>query len=302
MPTQPQQTKLVGTGQIVGRNYEVIRAVGRGGMATVYMVRHLGSGELFAMKVLNNELLHVDEAKRRFEREATALSKLSHPNLVTLYDFGVSDDGQPYFITDFLQGSSLFNILRQERRLSVDRACRIFVQICEGMEYAHQRGLIHRDLKPSNILLTGDAPNERVKIVDFGIVKFAPTEQRLDERLTQEGMVVGSPAYMSPEQCQNHNLDHRTDIYSLGCIMFEVLTGRLAFEGDYPLAILIKQVSAPAPTVHEAMTDDDSIGASIEAVILKTLSKLPEHRHQSMSELQFALSQALKEQKPLVNQ
>ncbi len=293
---------MVGTGEIVGRNYEVIRPVGRGGMATVYMVRHLGSGELFAMKVLNNELLHVDEAKRRFEREATALSKLSHQNLVSLYDFGVSSDDQPYFITDFLQGSSLFNILRQEQRLSVDRACRIFMQICDGMEYAHQRGLIHRDLKPSNILLTGDLADERVKVVDFGIVKFAPSPQVLDERLTQEGMVVGSPAYMSPEQCQNHPIDHRSDIYSLGCIMYEVLTGRLAFEGDYPLAILVKQVTAPAPTVSEVMDSSNPVGQALETVIAKALAKLPASRFQSMAEMHFAISQVAKEQATLVKQ
>lgn len=288
-----QSTKLVGTGEIIGAKYEIIRPVGRGGMATVYLVRNIRTDQLYALKILNNDLLHIEEAKQRFVREATALSKLSHPNLVTLYDFGASRDGQPYFVTDFLQGSSLYKILQQEQRLAVNRACKLFLQICDAMEYAHLRGLIHRDLKPSNILLTGDSLDQVVKVVDFGIVKFAPSPQQLDERLTQEGMVVGSPAYMSPEQCQNHALDHRSDIYSFGCIMFEVLTGRIAFEGDYPMAILIKQVCEPAPTLNSVFSDG-TIDSVLEGIVAKALSKRPDDRYQSMSEMQFSISQFAK--------
>src|SRR5581483_10172547 len=147
--------EIAAPGEVVGEYYEVIRSLGRGGNATVFLVRDVRTDDLYAMKMLNTDVLHLEEANKRFEREAKAISKLNHENLVKLYDFGNSKSGHPYFVTDFVQGKSLSKVLEEEGRLQPKRACKIFLQICDAMEYAHQAGLVHRDLKPSNILLIG---------------------------------------------------------------------------------------------------------------------------------------------------
>jgi len=281
-------------GDLIDQKYQVIRVLGTGSSATVFLVRGALTDELMAMKMLNKEVVHDDETNKRFEREATALSKLSHDGLVTIYDFGRSATGRPYFVTDFVEGRSLSEILKKEKRLPARRACAIFIQICEAMEYAHQEGLIHRDLKPSNIMIrTGRSagPTEGVKIVDFGIVKFAQSsnEQAQNLRLTQDGRVLGSPFYMSPEQCQGKDLDSRSDIYSLGCLMHEVLGGKPPFDGDSALATFVKQVTVPAPSLS-AQHPDLEIAAELESIVMKALAKAPDDRYQSMSELADVLN------------
>ncbi|MBX9669184.1 MAG: serine/threonine protein kinase [Candidatus Obscuribacterales bacterium] len=281
--------RLVEPGDIINQKYQIIRQVGQGATSTIYLVRHVVSDKLFAMKMLIRDIPNFEEKRLRFEREANAIGSLNHENLVSLYDFGISSSGHLFFITDFLEGKSLFKLLRMEKFLKWDHACRVFLQVCSAMHYAHLHGLIHRDLKPSNIMLIAAANNiELVKVVDFGIVQFDDSHiaGELNERLTQEGTVVGSPNYMSPEQCQGHKVDHRSDVYSLGCLMFETLTGEIAFPGDTPMSILLKQVTDPPPSMNEFI----GVPAELGRIVLKTLAKDPQERYQTMEDLQAAIS------------
>jgi len=284
--------ELASSGEVIRDTYQVIRSLGSGATSTVFLVRHLITDDLYAMKMLNRDLPNIVEAQKRFEREATAISKLQHRNMVELYDFGMSNAGYVYFIVDFVQGKSLFSILKEEGPMPVKRACGILLQVCDAMEYAHQHGLIHRDLKSANILIVHDKETDNedsVRIVDFGIVKMMQTPtQAKSQRLTQEGTVVGSPKYMSPEQCQGQEQDARSDIYSLGCLMYEILSGKCPFDGEYPFAILMKQVMEEAVPINQRFPHLN-IPAELEQIILKTLQKKPDDRFQSMRELQEAL-------------
>lgn len=284
--------EMAASGEIIRERYQVIRSLGSGATATVFLVRHLQTDGLYAMKMLNRDVPNMAEAQKRFEREATAISQLQHKNMVELYDFGMTNNGHVYFITDFVQGTSLYNILLEEGPMAYPRACNIFVQICDAMEYAHTHGLIHRDLKSANILIINDPAqdiNDSVRIVDFGIVKFKQdaTNQQ-SQKLTQEGTVVGSPKYMSPEQCQGKQQDPRSDIYSLGCLMHEVLTGKCPFDADYPFAILIKQVTEPLPPINQRFPELN-IPQALARIVETALEKQPDARFQTMRDLQNAL-------------
>lgn len=280
-------------GQILAKRYEVVEKLGTGSNGIVYLVRGLKDGELHAMKVFRAQDLAEQEPRMRFEREALALSHLTHENLVTLHEFGILPDGRPFYVAEYVSGNSLEKILDRDDRLETRRLGKIVLQICDAMEYAHQSGIVHRDLKPGNILLM-DIPGyqtESVRIVDFGLVRF--TADREDNgRLTQEGTAVGSPAYMSPEQCKGKETDGRSDIYSLGCIMYEMLTGRPPFTAPYPMAIMMKQVSAPVEK-PSSLAADLEVNEDLEAVVLKCLEKDPSERYQSMQDLKAALETIL---------
>ncbi|MCA9802596.1 MAG: serine/threonine protein kinase [Cyanobacteria bacterium HKST-UBA02] len=274
-------------GETIGA-YQVIRCLGRGASATVYLVRKGSSDGMFALKILDHGNAD-SEARERLKREAEALSRLAHDNIVSFREFGVSSDGQPFVVTDLVDGRSLQEVLRAEGALEMARACRIFVQICLAMYFAHKQGVMHRDLKPSNILLVeGSGGAERVKVADFGLVKFLKQPDADDQNLTQEGVVMGSPVYMSPEQCQGHTIDERSDIYSLGCIMYETMSGRPPYLGQHAMAIMLKQVQDPIPTLAPSATGA-GFDPRLERVIGRALAKSPEDRFQSMSELAAAL-------------
>jgi serine/threonine protein kinase len=261
--------------------YQILSVIGQGGFGIVYKARHSLMGRTVAIKVLHEEIPD-SLLMRRFQLEAQAASNLSHPNIVTVYDFGASANNQLFLVMDFLEGTDLDETLRSEGRLAVSRSLNIFIQAADALEHAHQRGVIHRDLKPSNIMLaTTDGAADFVKIVDFGLAKLAAVN---GERLTQTGDLLGTPLYMSPEQCLGEPLDPRSDIYALGCIMYRVLTGHLPIEGKNVLATLYQQISAvPVPFSTSAPGLD--IPASVEKIVLKCLQKDPAARFQSMSEL-----------------
>lgn len=268
-------------GQVFAGQYEIISVLGRGGMSIVYRARHRLMDRLVAIKLLQGETDNV--AVERFKQEAKAASSLNHPNIIGIYDFGIIDN-QPYLVMDCLEGKTLGDILDDEVVLSLDRSVSLFRQACYGLEHAHKNGIVHRDLKPGNLCLVKDENGkEMLKIVDFGIAKLVGhTSGQLN--LTQTGEIFGSPLYMSPEQCMAKPLDIRSDIYSLGCVMYECLTGRPPLRGDTAYETMTMHVSK-TPDSFNTVAPNLSINPSLEAIIFRCLEKKPDDRYQSVSEI-----------------
>jgi serine/threonine-protein kinase len=276
-------------GAIIGDRFEIIGLVGKGGMGRVYKARHKMMKRIVAIKMLYSHLVSTASTLKRFQQEAQASSTLSHPNILTVFDFGVTTDGQPYLVMDFLEGTSLGEVLQVEGNLTIERFLHIFTQVAAGLAHAHQRGIIHRDLKPSNIMLVNlDGEPDFVKIVDFGIAKIMGVDPAEAEPLTRTGEVFGSPMYMSPEQCRGLGLDQRTDIYSIGCVMYRALTGLAPFIGRDHLECMFKQVNEEPGHFNE-VCPDLFLPDEVESVVFKALAKKPEERYQSMTELKQAL-------------
>lgn len=272
-----------------GNNYKVLGILGTGGMGTVYRVRDEALQKDFAIKKLRPELISDEVNLKRFTNEIEAAGQFTHPNLVGVYKHGMSKDGSPYFLMDCIEGKSLAELLKEQRKLSVHQALDIFMQVCEALAHAHMKGVVHRDLKPSNILITKTTDGlDVVKIVDFGVSKLFPNaEFRETQNLTRTGDVLGTPLYMSPEQCMGLKTDDRSDIYSLGCVMYEALTGRPPFVGENPVQIIAQHLNDSASEF--TIPQDPKLIKSFEDVILKAISKAPEDRYQSMDELRIDL-------------
>lgn len=262
--------------------YGPIRRIGMGASGTVYLCRDRLLKKKVAVKVLNNLS---SEQLVAFQREAKATSQIIHPNIVKVLDFGVSDGKLPYMVLEFVDGLSLQEILEQKHSLAVEDAIPIFTQICDALSFAHKRQLFHRDLKPTNIIVVGwGTKNIDVRIIDFGvgILKQEKTEQGKS--------VAGSPPYMAPDQAIGRPFDERSEIYCLGCVMFEVLTGRPPFSGETALQTISLHAHALPPTlseVHSSKTFEDSV----ETVIATCLSKAPDERYKDMEELKHAISE-----------
>ena len=283
----PQKDELIG--QILNERYKVVEEVGRGGMSAVYKGVHELMDRTVAIKVLLPQLVSDQISIKRFQQEAQAASHLQHPNVITVYDYGFVANGQPYLVMDFLEGESLSDIIKRDKQVNVKRMIPIFMQACEALEHAHQKGVIHRDLKSSNIMLIDfEGKKDFVKVVDFGIAKLMPSSGKQSQNLTQTGEVFGSPIYMSPEQCMAQSLDARSDIYSMGAMMYEGLTGQPPLMGNSIIDTMQMHMSTP-PKPFKEMRPDLSIPDSLERVVLKALAKKPEHRFQSMQELRDAL-------------
>lgn len=281
-------------GTIFAEKYEILAVVGRGGMSTVYKARHTLMDSLVAIKILNSALVTDHSHMERFTQEAKALNALRHHNIVQVFDFGIFENAKPYLITEFLEGESLADILQVNTIIPVERALHIFLQMCDGLAQAHKKGIVHRDLKTGNIVIVQE-PDERdvVKILDFGIAKMIGNDDKDSQRLTREGEVFGSPLYMSPEQCTGGVVDARSDIYSLGCVMYEVLTGGPPHIGANTLETLNKHVSEPALSLR-GIAPDLVIPELIDAVVMKALAKNPFARQQTVEELKKSLLDAAK--------
>jgi len=262
-----------------GPDYKIIKAIGQGGMGTVYHVRDLTIDQDLAIKVIRPELATDQAALKRFEQESRALSELNHPNIVAVFKSGKTATGAPYLVMNHIEGKSLASVIKDLGKLDVDRALKLFAQICDALHYAHDKGVIHRDLKPSNIILTAGG-DETAHVVDFGIAKVASKSSETVTGLTQMGDVVGTPSYMSPEQCNGEKLDARSDIYSLGCMLYEVLKGEPPFVEASPFKLMTKHVSTKAPPLT-----DKHINSSLRDLVAKCLEKKPEKRYQSVDEL-----------------
>lgn len=290
LPTDP----LLGT--IFAERYEVLSIVGKGGMSTVYKAKHSLMKRIVAIKMLHTGTILQDNAFERFRQEGEAASSLQHPNIVAVHDFGIgtteSGDKKPFLVMDYLEGPTLSEILEKEGRVQFGRAIEIFKQVCDGLEHAHQKGIVHRDIKPSNLCLVKQQNSlETVKIVDFGIAKIMPKEGEERQQLTRTGESFGSPLFMSPEQCLGKPLDWRSDLYSFGCVMYKTLTGIPPFAGNSAFDTMTMHVSVK-PRNMSAVLQSLDIPEPIASIVMKALEKLPEERYQSAAELRDALSAA----------
>lgn len=281
----PKSDPLIGT-TFAGK-YEILSVLGKGGMSTVYKARHSLMNRHVAVKLMKEHLIEDPVAVGRFKREAEAVSALSHPNVVTVYDFGLTDRDEPFLVMDCLDGRTLDQVILNEGHLRVDRAVEIFRQICDALEHAHEKNVIHRDLKPLNVcLLKQPDGTEVVKIVDFGLAKILGEDGSEGRKLTRPGQICGSPLYMSPEQIQGKQLDRRSDIYSFGCLMYETLSGVPPFLADTTFETMNLHVSQSV----RRLSGELAVPRQLEAVIVKALEKDKERRYQTALELKKDLS------------
>ena len=260
--------------QVFNDRYEVHRRIARGGMADVYLARDLLLDRPVALKVLFAEFATDPSFVQRFRREAQAAANLSHPNIVSVYDSGESH-GTYFIVMEYIEGRSLAQIIRDEGPLSPDRAADITTDVAAALGFAHRNGVIHRDVKPGNVLIS---PIGQVKVTDFGIARAVTTQ----ENLTQTGTVMGTATYFSPEQARGEQVDPRSDVYSLGVVLYEMLTGTPPFSGENPVAVAYKHVQEMPPTPRLA---NPRIPTSLEAITLKSLAKNPANRYPSADEL-----------------
>ncbi|HNB24451.1 MAG TPA: serine/threonine-protein kinase, partial [Candidatus Melainabacteria bacterium] len=280
-------------GSIFAEKYEILAVTGRGGMSTVYKARHTLMDNFVAIKILNSALVNDPLHIERFTKEAKTLSGLKHPNIVQVFDFGISENSKPYLITEYLQGESLADILQTSTNIPAQRAVSIFLQVCDGLSVLHKKGIVHRDLKAGNIFLVHEADaSDVVKILDFGIAKMLDDENK-DQKLTKDGEVFGSPLYMSPEQCTGRKVDARSDIYSLGCVMYECLTGSLPHIGGSPFETMNKQCNEPTLSLR-GIAPELPIPALLDELVMKALMKDPQERQQTAEELKASLLDAAK--------
>ena len=265
-------------GSIFAEKYEIMRFLGAGGLSTIYLARHVHMHKNVALKLLKTHYAADTKQVQRFQRESQATCKLNHPNIVAVHDFGISQQGQPYIVMDYLNGVSLAGGIESFGAIPWRKAASIFIQICEGLEYAHANGVLHRDLKPANIMLVEEnGKNTVAKIVDFGLAKTVETSADL----TKTGELLGSPTYMSPEQCKGETADQRSDIYCMGSLMYECIVGRPAITSSNVYEAIMLQITGPVPELPV----DLGTPLWLESCILKAMSKDPEQRQQSVAEL-----------------
>lgn len=276
-------------GQTIDGKYHIEALLGQGGMGRVYRASRPLIGDAVALKILSPEQIADNHAVERFRREAQAAARLKHPNAVNIYDFGVSEEGLVYLVMEMVEGQSLRAVIKQQGPLTPNAAAEIFKQVCSALDEAHKQNIIHRDVKPDNIIVSANATGLRVKVLDFGIAKLrdlAPSATNL----TQTGSIVGTPHYMSPEQCLGEELDHRSDIYSLGVVLYESLTGILPFNSPTSAAVVVQQVTQPPPPLRSMNL---SISQAVEVVVLHALQKRREDRPQTAGNLSQELNAAV---------
>ena len=279
------------TGTVVDRRYEVMAPLGEGGMGTVYKVRHVTLDRLFAMKVLRRDLAKDAGLAARFMQEARATAAIVHPSVVAITDFGELAGGSPYFVMELLVGETLATRLRGRGLLPPREAASIATKLAQALAAAHAAGVVHRDLKPENVFLVGTGPGKaasELRIVDFGAAKIMG-----GSKLTRPGVVFGTPYYMSPEQASGQPVDSRADIYSLGVLLYEMITGAVPFEADTYMGVLTKHMFA-SPMKPSERAAGVQLGA-LEDVVLRALQKEPSARYASMTELAEALDRAVEE-------
>ncbi len=270
-------------GQVVADRYAIIKKLGEGGMGAVYLGEHVKMGRKSAIKVMNPGMAADPDAISRFNREASNASRISHPNVCQIYDFGETPDGLIYLAMEFIEGKALTEIIEREGALPPARAAKILKQAADALAAAHDLTIVHRDLKPDNIMIVqGKDGADVVKVVDFGIAKAVAGDEA-GQKVTKTGLVVGTPEYMSPEQLSGDKLDGRSDIYSLGLVFYRMLTGVLPFQADSAQETMIKRLTdEPMPLVEAR--PDIAFPAPLQAVLDRALKRLPSERYGSASE------------------
>ena len=285
----PPPTSAVGcyTGTTLDGRYRIEGVLGEGGMGVVYLGRHLAIDKKVAIKILRAEFARRAETKARFRQEARAASSLENPHIVDVSDFGALPDGSTYLVMEFLEGSPLSVLTKDDKPVALDRAIGIARQIADGLAAVHDRGIVHRDLKPDNVFLVKEGDREDfVKILDFGIAKVL---ESTEARMTCAGSLFGTPSYMSPEQAAGMPVDARTDVYALGIIMYELASGRVPFDADTLMGVLTQHLYRK-PLPLRDMVGESHVSAALDAIIAKALSKAPEQRYQTMRELSADLA------------
>lgn len=277
----PLPREQFGPGDCIDERYQIVSVLGRGGCGCVYKVIQIALKKQFALKTLN-PLSTSEVTTLRLHKEAQAASRLQHPNLVRAVDFGMIGGTQPYLVMDLVEGPTLSQYLKQHGKTSVQEALQLFLPLCSALAYAHEQGVVHRDLKPSNVILAGDSSGSMQfvpKIVDFGIAKLKSSDATHAMTLTATGDIFGTPLYMSPEQCMGTGVDGRSDIYALGCMLFETITGAPPFAGTNALEIMMQHNTAKMPSLKEASLGE-SFPPALEKVIGRMLEKNPKDRYQ----------------------
>ncbi len=264
---------MIASGHVIAERYEILDRISEGGMATVYTARRIGDGGIVALKVLREQYATDAEFVERFQREAKAVSELVHPHMVRVYDSG-RDASVHYIAMEYVEGSNLKEYIRREGRLAPDRALQIAAQVCDALEFAHAHGIVHRDIKPQNILMTGDG---QVKVTDFGIARALSSVT-----ITQTGTVLGSVQYLSPEQARGVAAGRSADVYALGVVLYEMVTGQLPFDGDTPIAIALAHVNKTPPAPGSLVP---GLPERVEGIILRALMKSPTDRYRSAGEM-----------------
>src|SRR6266511_1304392 len=264
--------------KVLGGRYEIDSMLGRGGMAEVYLGIDRVLGRQIAVKVLGSQFSKDNSFVTRFRREAQSAAALNHPNVVSVFDTG-SDDGTHFIVMEYIKGKTLSQVIREDGPLMPERAVEITLAVAEALAFAHRNGIIHRDVKPGNIMLT---PSGDVKVMDFGIARATTSES-----ITQTATVLGTATYFSPEQAQGARVDARSDIYSLGCVLYEMLTAQPPFSADTAVAVAYKHVQEN-PVPPSGLNRD--VPTSLDAIVMKCLAKNPDNRYQSAEELRQDLA------------
>src|SRR5215203_162722 len=272
---------LIGT-TLAGK-YRIDERLNAGGMGTVYRGTHVLMDKTVAIKVLRPVLAADEKIVARFSREARAASRISHPHALSVTDFGEDENGNVFLVMEFLSGKTLKQVIRDGGPLSLTRIVDITRQIGDALNAAHAQGVVHRDLKSDNIMLVDTMAGDHAKVLDFGIAKINEPEGAVDTNLTAPNLVIGTPQYMSPEQCsQDSEIDSRSDIYSLGVILYEMLVGHVPFSGDSPTIVMMKHLQEPVPSILEERSD---LPASVARVVARAMAKVRDNRYQNVAEL-----------------
>lgn len=290
------------TGQVLGGRYELIEVLGEGGMGVVYRARQTSMDRDVAVKVLSSNFSQNPQMIRRFEKEARVVSKLSHPNTVSVFDYGQSNDVL-FLVMELLKGQTLKAYLKKNVPLAPSEAVHLATQILRSLHQAHQVGIVHRDIKPANVfILNANQTRPFAKVLDFGVAKL--TQTSAEETVTQAGGIIGTPKYMAPEQAQDMQTDHRCDLYSVGILLYEMLSGHVPYDGDNPLRVMMDHAQAPVPDLPQPLAQTSNYG-QLPAIVYRCLQKNPVQRFESAEALlnalddwEKALPQAITRPKP----
>ncbi len=281
-------------GRTIAGRFHVIERIGTGGMGTVYRAKQSGLDREVALKVLKRELVSDRDTVARFHREAKAMSLLMHPNTVRVFDFGEDDDGYLYLAMELLEGELLTAWIERDGTPALTEAVEIASEILRSLAEAHSKGIVHRDLKPDNIFLARVEGHARpvVKVLDFGIAKAFRDDQKIDQLETQAGTVFGTPRYMSPEQAQGKSLDHRSDLYSVGVLLYHLLTGHAPFVDDDAVVVMAKHIRETPPRPRQA-APERPIPRNLDKVVMRALAKEPDNRYSSADVFEARLAACL---------